>query len=166
MISTGETTALRYFEDFRVGQSFDCGAVTVTREEIVAFAERFDPQPFHLDDEAGKASLFGELSASGWHTAALCMRQLVDTVVLDSSSLGSPGVDSLRWLRPVLVNDRLSVRLQITSLRRSEKRPDLGLVGTRLEARNQRDEPVLTWESTAFFGCRPAAVPASDPGRR
>lgn len=154
---------MRYFEDFSVGQSFDCGSVTVTSEEIVAFARRFDPQPFHLDEAAGRASLFGGLCASGWHTAALCMRQVVDTVVLGSASLGSPGLDSLRWLRPVMAGDRLSVHLHVTSLRLSEKRPGMGIVGTRLEARNQRDEPVLTWQSTGLFGCHPA--PASDAKR-
>ena len=97
-----------YWEDFPVGNAREFGAMHVTREAILAFASQFDPQPFHMDDTAAEASLFGKLSASGWHTCAMSMRMMCDAYLLESSSLGSPGIDNLRWTRPVLVDDVLN----------------------------------------------------------
>jgi acyl dehydratase len=92
---------MRYFEDFQVGQVHELGSYEVTREEMLAFARQYDPQPFHLDEEAGRQSIFGGIIASGWQTAAICHRLLVGSLLADSSSMGSPGLDELRWLRPV-----------------------------------------------------------------
>ena len=124
------------------------------REEIVQSARDFDPQPFHLDEEAGKASLFGGLAASGWHTAGIVMRMMCDGFILDSSSLGSPGLDSLKWHKPVLVGDALRARMTVLDSRPMKSKPHVGLVQTRWEALNQRDEIVMTIESWAMFGRR------------
>ena len=130
------------------------GPREVGREEIVQFARDFDPQPFHLDEEAGKASLFGGLAASGWHTAGIVMRMMCDVFILDSSSLGSPGLDSLKWHKPVLVGDALRARMTVLDSRPMKSKPHVGLVQTRWEALNQRDEIVMTIESWAMFGRR------------
>ena len=130
------------------------GPREVGREEIIRFATDFDPQPFHLDEEAGKASLFGGLAASGWHTAGIVMRMMCDGFILDSSSLGSPGLDSLKWHKPVLAGDSLRARMTVLDSRPMKSKPHVGLVQTRWEALNQRDEVVMTMESWAMFGRR------------
>ncbi len=116
------------FEDLTPGRIIPLGEVTVEREEMLAFAERFDPQPFHLDEQAGKRSLLGGLAASGWFTASLWMRQYVDHVLADSTSQGSPGGRDLRWLAPVFAGDVLRCELEVIGARVSRSRPELGLV--------------------------------------
>jgi acyl dehydratase len=138
-----DTSALIHFEDLVVGEIHRLGSYTVTREEIIDFARKFDPQPFHLDDEAGRASLFGGLCASGWHTSSICMRLLVDGYVTRAATLGSPGVDELRWLRPVFPGDVLSLRIEVTEKTPSRSKPDRGSAKFRYELTNQRDEIVL-----------------------
>ena len=146
-----------YWEDFRVGQAREFGAMRVTREAIIAFAAQFDPQPFHLDDRAGEAGLFGKLSASGWHTCAMVMRMMCDDYLLESSSLGSPGIDSLRWTKPVHPGDTLSVRLTTLESRPMASRPKVGLVLSKWEVLNQDRELVLTMQGWGMFGRRTPA---------
>ena len=134
----------QFFEDFRPGDLTDTGSVTVTKEEIIAFARQFDPQPFHIDEEAARRSPFGGLIASGWHTASLCMRLVVALLGPDSGSLGSPGVDELRWLKPVRLGDELSVRAEVLEANPSRSKPDRGLVKFRYTMRNQNGEEVMT----------------------
>lgn len=139
---------MRYFEDFSPGQTLDAKGPTVTREAIIDFARQFDPQPFHLDDDAAAKSLFGKLAASGWHTAALCMRMMVDAYMLDAASLGSPGVDELRWVKPVYAGDTLSARATVLETKPSRSRPELGAVKMKWEVFNQHGELVMhttTW---------------------
>ena len=148
-----------YWEDFPVGNTREFGAMPVTREAILAFASQFDPQPFHLDDTAAEASLFGRLSASGWHTCAMSMRMMCDEYLLESSSLGSPGIDSLRWTKPVLVGDTLSVRMTVLEARPMKSRPAVGLILSKWEVLNQDRDLVLTMQGWGMFGRRtPAAA--------
>lgn len=150
-----------YWEDFPPGSVREFGKHTLTREAIVRFAGEFDPQPFHLDEAAAEASLFGALSASGWHTCALVMRMMCDDFLLDSASLGSPGLDHIKWLKPVLVGDTLRVRLQVQEARPMASRPHVGLVRFEWQAFNQKSEPVLTMQGWNMFGRREAAAPAA-----
>ena len=150
-----------YWEDFPVGKVREFGAYTVTADEIMDFAKKFDPQPFHLSEEAGKASLFGGLCASGWHTCALAMRMMCDAYLLESASLGSPGIDSLRWLKPVFPGDVLRVRMEVLEARPMASKPHVGLVRSSWEVRNQHDEPVLTMEGWGMFRRRGGASAAS-----
>ena len=143
-----------YWEDFPVGHVREFGAMPVTREAVLAFATQFDPQPFHLDDAAAEASLFGKLSASGWHTCAMVMRMMCDEYLLESSSLGSPGIDSLRWTQPVYPGDTLSLRLTTLEARPMASRPSVGLVLSKWEVLNQRREVVLTMQGWGMFGRR------------
>ena len=152
----GEETT-RWFEDFHVGETIALGARTVGRDEIVAFAAKWDPQPMHLEDEAGRASLAGSLFASGWHTASLFMRMACDTVLSGSASLGSPGIDSLAWKAPVMPGDTLTGRMTVTGTRASASRPGLGFVETEVEMANQRGTVVLTMKTTLMMGRREAA---------
>jgi acyl dehydratase len=146
------------FEDFTEGTSIDLGAKDVTAAEIVEFASEFDPQPMHLDEAAGKASILGGLSASGWHTCAIFMRLLCDAFLLDSTSQGAPGVDRIKWKKPVLAGDRLSGRSTVLSTRESKSRPSIGLVSFRSELFNQRGELVFELENTVMFLKRGAAA--------
>ncbi len=134
------------------------GATPVTRDAVLAFAREFDPQPFHLDDEAAAASLFGRLSASGWHTCAMAMRMMCDEYLLDSASLGSPGIDSLRWLKPVYPGDTLRMAMDVLDARPMSSKPHVGLVRSRWQLNNQHGEPVLTMEGWGMF--RRRHVPA------
>ena len=143
-----------HWEDFTIGTVREFGAMLVTREAILAFAGQFDPQPFHLDDVAAEASLFGKLSASGWHTCAMTMRMMCDEYLLESSSLGSPGIDSLRWTKPVLAGDVLGVRLTTLETRPMASRPKVGLILSKWEVLNQRREVVLTMQGWGMFGRR------------
>jgi acyl dehydratase len=149
-----------YWEDFPVGNVREFGAMPVTREAIIAFASQFDPQPFHLDDAAAESSLFGKLSASGWHTCAMAMRMMCDDYLLDSSSLGSPGIDSLRWTKPVHPGDTLSIRLTTLETRPMASRPKVGLLLSKWELLNQHRELVLTMQGWGMFGRRRPAEPA------
>jgi acyl dehydratase len=150
-----------WWEDLAVGDVRELGSVRVSADEIVAFARQFDPQPFHLDEEAGRQSVFGGLCASGWHTCALAMRLMVTNFLHQTSSLGSPGLDSLKWLKPVYPGDELRLRHTITDKRPMNKRPDVGLVRTVWEMFNQRGEKVLHMEGYGMFRRR---EPASASG--
>ncbi len=152
----GMATARWAFEDFTEGASIPLGTRLVTADEIVAFAREFDPQPFHLDVEAGEASILGGLAASGWHTCAIFMRMMCDAFLLDSTSQGAPGIDYVRWKKPVLAGDTLSGRSTVIAKRVSRSRPGLGLVTCRHELENQRGETVLELENTAMFLSREA----------
>jgi acyl dehydratase len=153
-----ETKTYRYYwEDFPVGQASDLGEMPVTREAVIEFARQFDPQPFHLDDEAARGTLFGRLSASGWHTCAMAMRMMCDAYLLESASLGSPGIDNLRWPKPVFPGDVLRLRMEVLEARPMASKPHVGLVRSRWEVRNQHGEPVLTMEGWGMFGRRPVA---------
>ena len=154
---TGARQPTLFWEDFPVGSVREFGHMPVTREAVLAFAREFDPQPFHLDDAAAEASLFGRLSASGWHTCAMAMRMMCDAYLLDAASLGSPGIEKLRWLKPVHPGDVLSVRLQVIESRLLASRPGVGLALFEWRVSNQRAEPVLTMEGYGMLRCRPAA---------
>lgn len=148
------------WEDFPVGSVREFGAMPVTREAVLEFAAQFDPQPFHLDDEAAKNSLFGKLSASGWHTCAMTMRMTCDAVLLRSTSLGSPGLENIRWQKPVYPGDVLSVRLTTLDARPMASRATVGLVLSRWEALNQHGEVVLSMQGWGMFGRREATTDA------
>ena len=152
-----------HWEDLEVGSVRELGSVTPTREQILDFARQFDPQPFHLDDEAARASVFGSLCASGWHTCAMAMRLMVDNFLRDSTSLGSPGLDSLKWLKPVFPGDTLTLRHTVLDRRAMSSRPDVGLVRTLWEMHNQDGAPVLRMDGWGMFRRRtPGAQAASD----
>jgi acyl dehydratase len=140
-----------WWEDLEVGQVGDLGSLSPTREDILAFAGQFDPQPFHLDDEAARASVFGALCASGWHTCAMAMRLMVTNFLHETSSLGSPGLESLKWLKPVFPGDVLRLQHTITEKRPMNSRPDVGLVRTVWEMFNQKGEKVLHMEGYGMF---------------
>ena len=146
----------RYFEDFRPGEVIDLGTYPeLTESEIISFALQWDPQPFHVDPEAAKESIFGGLIASGWHTGAIAMRLLVDALLSKSHSQGSPGLDQIRFHRPVRAGDRLTGRYTVLEAEPSAKRPRLGKVMSRIELLNERGEAVLSIVSTGFFDRRP-----------
>lgn len=142
------------YEDLEVGKSYEVGSHTFGREEIVQFAQQYDPQPFHLSEAAGEASHFGALVASGWHTCSVMMGMLVRNFLEGSTSMGSPGIDGIRWIKPVRVGDTLTMTNHIVSKRVSESKPDRGIVETRWEGRNQHGETVVTVSSKALFGLR------------
>lgn len=146
------------YEDFEVGGSIDLGAKTVTADEIVEFASEFDPQPMHLDQEAGKASILGGLSASGWHSCAMFMRMMCDGFLLNSTSQGSPGLEYVRWKKPVLAGDTITGRSTVLAKRLSGSRPGLGFVTVKSELTNQRGETVLELENTGMFLTREGAA--------
>lgn len=147
----------RWFEDYAVGVAYALGTVTLDRASIVEFATRYDPQPFHVDDEAARASPYGGLIASGWQTASMMMSVVADGYLSPQSSLGSPGVDDVRWLRPVRPGDTLSVSATPIESTPSRSRPDRGLVRTRIEVRNAAGEPVMTMVAMNLIRRRPAA---------
>ena len=146
---------MRYFEDLAVGDRRQLGSHTVTQSEILEFARAFDPQPFHLDQDAAARSHFGGIVASGWHTASLAMRLFVDGMVHEIATMGSPGVDELRWLAPVRPGDTLSLRTEIVDVTPSTSRPDRGSVRVRYDLRNQRDEQVLSMIGIGIIQRRP-----------
>ena len=146
----------RYFEDFRAGEVIELGSHEVSEEEIVGFARQWDPQPFHVDPEAARQSVFGGLIASGWHTGAMWMRLYVGAMLDTAASQGSPGVEDLRWLAPVRPGDTLSGRLTVVDVRPSERRSDRGTVRIRGEMVNQDGVTVMTMVSRGHFGRRPA----------
>ena len=147
-----------YWEDLVPGSVRQLGTVTPTREEIMAFAEKFDPQPFHLSEEGGKASLFGGLCASGWHTCSMAMGLMVRNFLLNSSSLGSPGMESVTWLKPVRPGDTLRLEHEILESRPSKSKPDVGLTRTVWRMYNQHDEQVLHMQGTSMFRRRHPAT--------
>ncbi|MHA6881993.1 MaoC family dehydratase [Ralstonia pseudosolanacearum] len=146
-----------YFDDFQVGQTMEMGTYAVTEDEILTFARQYDPQPFHVDPEAARRSIYGGLISSGWMTCSLMMRLMVRNFLSKSSSMGSPGVDEIRWLRPVYPGDSLSVSSTCLEVRPSQSKPDRGVAINRWEARNQHGELVCTLVGMGMFGRRPAA---------
>jgi len=146
---------VRYFEDFAPGVTFDCGSVSVDEGSIVAFAKEYDPQPFHVDPSIDGP--FGGLIASGWHTASLVMRQLVEHYLSAESSLGAAGIDELRWPYPVRPGDTLRVRATVLEARKSLSKPDRGIVRTMVEAVNQDGTAVLRLTAVNFMRVRPAS---------
>ena len=144
----------RWFEDYVPGAVHDLGSVMVDEQEIIAFAQQFDPQPFHLDKEWAEKSTFGGLIASGWHTACMAMRLIVDHYLSEVSSEGSPGIDELRWLRPVRPGDQLTVRITVLDAKRSRSRPERGIVRSQIETLNQDGEVVMHLTSAMFIRCR------------
>ncbi|MCG6114527.1 MAG: MaoC family dehydratase [Mesorhizobium sp.] len=146
------------FEDFEPGIEIELGEKTVTAEEIIDFASQFDAQPMHLDEEAGKASILGGLGASGWHSCCMLMRLMCDRFLLDSTSQGAPGVDYVRWKKPVLAGDILTGTSIVDEKRLSAKRPGLGFVTCRHQLVNQRGEIVLELKNTGMFLTREAAA--------
>jgi acyl dehydratase len=154
----------RYFEDFvdlMEGPPVELGSHTFTTESMVEFARAYDPQAMHTDPDQARGSIYGGLIASGWHTAAIYMRLLVDAVIGQSESLGSPGLDNLRWLKPVRPGDTLQARFSVLDARPSNSRPDRGVVRSRGEMVNQDGEVVMTLEAVNFFGCRPSTASTS-----
>jgi acyl dehydratase len=145
---------MRYLEDFRAGEVIELGSHTVAEEEILDFARRYDPQPFHVDPERAAESIYGGLIASGWQTCAIYMRLVVDGLLGESSSMGSPGLDSLRWLLPVRPGDTLRARYTVLEVTPSRSRPDRGVVRFRGEMINQQDEVAMAMEGVGFFGRR------------
>jgi acyl dehydratase len=148
---------MRYFEDFSVGQTFRSGRRSIDREQTTAFAMAFDPQPFHLDDEAARASMFGELVASGWHTAALTMRLLVESDFDPAWGAIGAGVEELRWPRPMRPGDTLRIESEVIELRGSQSRPAIGFVRLRTTTLNQNDEPVQVFIANVVVPRRPAS---------
>ena len=144
----------RWFEDYVPSAVHDLGSVMVDEQEIIAFARQFDPQPFHLDKEWAEKSAFEGLIASGWHTACMAMRLIVDHYLSEVSSEGSPGIDELRWLRPVRPGDQLSVKVTILEARLSRSRPERGIVRSQIETLNQDGKIVMHLTSTIFIRCR------------
>jgi acyl dehydratase len=147
-------SSIRYFEDLVIGSVLETASVTVTEAEIVEFAKRYDPQPFHIDKAAAEKSIYGGLIASGWHTASLAMRLMVDARG-QSAGLGSPGIDELRWIKPVRPGDTLRVRWALVEARRSQSKPDRGLTRSKCEMTNQDGEVVMTYVGMGFVRCRP-----------
>jgi acyl dehydratase len=143
-----------YFEDFIVGETVSTGSIAVSQDDIIAFASRFDAQDFHVDPEAAKESFAGTLIASGWHSCSLLMRLMAESFLLNSSGMGAPGIEEVKWLRPVQPGDVLHGRRTVTEIRPSRSRLDMGLVRFRLELVNQRDEPVLEQANWIMFGRR------------
>jgi acyl dehydratase len=147
---------VRYLEDLKVGDKASFGSYRLTREEVLEFAGKYDPQPFHLSDEAAAATHFGRLAASGWHTCAMTMAMLVENLEAHpQAGLGSPGVDELRWLKPVYPGDRLRVESEIVDVTPSRSKPDLGSYRSQVTVFNQDDVPVLRFTSIVLIRRRP-----------
>ena len=148
---------MKYLEDMEVGAESVFGHYDVTREEVLEFARKYDPQPFHLSDEAAARTHFGRLAASGWHTCAMTMAVIVDHISKDrQAGLGSPGVDELRWLKPVYPGDRLTVSGKVLEATPSRSKPDIGSVRSQLTVTNQDDVPVMRFISIVLMQRRPA----------
>ena len=145
-----------YFEDYQVGSEHPLGSYTVTEAEIVAFASQYDPQPFHIDKDAAAKSIYGGLISSGGMTCAIMMKLLVKSMGDRSSSMGSPGVDEIRWIKPVYAGDTLTAVLKVLETRPSSSKPDRGVVLTQWQATNQHGELVCTVKGMGMYGRRPA----------
>ena len=148
---------LLHYEDFPLDQVVEFGNYEVTADEVKAFAAEYDPQPFHLDEFAGKSSLAGALSASGWHTVSMCMRMMYDGYIVNSTSMGSPGVSEVKWVKPVFVGDILSMRRTTLARRVSSKRPEMGILTFRWEVFNQHHELKLDMTGIGLFKVREVA---------
>jgi acyl dehydratase len=147
-----------HWEDFTIGGVAEYGPRHVSREEMVAFAAEFDPQPFHLDEEAARASLLGGLSASGWHSCCLMMRMLTDGFIGDSTFMGAPGVEEVRWLKPLRPGESVTIRATVLDTRASQSRPQMGFVKFLFEMLNAAGEPVMTLTVTPMFARRASAA--------
>ncbi len=159
-----DTTAIKYcWEDLPVGTVIELGSFGVDRDEVIDFASKYDPQPFHLSDEAAAQSMFGRLAASGWHTCAMVMGLMTRNFLLQSSSLGSPGMEKLKWLKPVYPGDTITLRQTVIESRPMNSRPDVGLVRTLWEAFNQDGEQVLMMDGYGMFRRRTPGAAAAAP---
>jgi acyl dehydratase len=150
-----------FWEDMAVGQVRDLGSISPSREEIIAFASQFDPQPFHLNDAAGEASVFGGLCASGWHTCSMAMRLMVTNFLQQTSSLGSPGLENIQWKKPVYPNDTLRLQTTVLETKPMGRRPDVGMTRNLWEMFNQHGDKVLHMEGWGMFRRRHPAPPES-----
>ena len=147
---------MKYFEDIEPGAKSSFGQYTVTRDEVIAFASKYDPQPFHLSDEAAAQTHFGRLSASGWHTCAMMMAMLVENLkTTEQAGLGSPGQDELRWLKPVYPGDTLSLEVEVLDKRASQSRPEMGSYRSLITVRNQDGDAVMTTKAIGLISTRP-----------
>ena len=157
-MSTQAQSQIKYFwEDLPVGKTLEIGSITVDHDEVIAFATKYDPQPFHLNEEAAAKSMFGRLSASGWHTCAMAMGLMVRGFLHESSSLGSPGLEGVKWLKPVYPGDTLTLNQRIIEVRPMKSRPDVGLTRTLWEMFNQHGEQVLMMDGYGMFRRRTPA---------
>ena len=154
-----------YWEDFKPGAVMEFGPRLVSREEIVAFATEFDPQPFHLDDAAARASMLGGLAASGWHSCCLMMRMIDDGFILNSSSMGGPGIEEVKWLAPMRPGTRVTVRATVRETRASKSRPEMGFVGFLFEMVDATGTRLMTLTTNLMFGRRVSSSPSSQGGR-
>ncbi|HVV78109.1 MAG TPA: MaoC family dehydratase [Pseudolabrys sp.] len=153
--------AKRYFEDFTPGMVIEHGPRPVTREEIVAFAAEFDPQPMHLDEEAARHSILGGLAASGWHTCCLMMRMACDSFVLNSSSMGAPGVDEVKWLKPLRPGTNITLRTTVLEIRTSKSRPEMGFVKALMEVLDDDRSQIMTLSTSMIMERRATAESAA-----
>jgi acyl dehydratase len=149
-----------YWEDFKVGERIEVGTVDVDKDEVIEFASRYDPQSFHIDEEAAKQSIYGGLIASGWHSCALIMRLICDAYMLETASLGSPGVDNVRWPKPVRPGDTLTAYRTTSESRLSKSRPEAGIIKTLWEVENQNGELVMTMSGINLLLRRDAGAAA------
>ena len=151
----------RHWEDFKVGEVEQIGGRRVDKDEIIAFAKQYDPQPFHIDEAAAKQSMYGGLIASGWHTCAMVMRMMCDAYMLQSASVGSPGIDNLKWLKPVRPGDIISARRTTLETRASKSKPDIGIVNNLWEVFNQDGEMVMSMQGYGMFRRRNPGSPTT-----
>ena len=145
---------VEWFDDLKVGMRFKSETVTVSKDDIIRFAREYDPQPFHVDEAAALKSIYGGLIASGWHTGAMVMRMMCDAYLLESASMGSPGLDNLKWLRPVRPGDRITAYRTTLESRASRSRAEMGIVRFLWEVVNQNEEVVMSMEGYGLFGRR------------
>ncbi len=148
-----------YFEDFTPGRVFEHGPRRVTRDEMVAFAAEFDPQPFHLDEDAARATMLGGLAASGWFSCSILMRMSADSFVLNSSSMGAPGIEEVKWLGAIRPDDELTLRGTVSEARTSKSRPDMGFVRFEFELINGAGQRVMTLTTSLMMGRRGDRAP-------
>jgi len=146
---------MKYFEDFPPGTLIDCGSRVVSKEEIIRFAREFDPQPFHIDEAAAAKTHFGGVVASGWHSGSLSMRMVVDAVMQDSSCMGSPGIERLRWLKPLRADTLVNVKFRVLEAELSKSRPDRGRLKVVFELYDDKGELLMDSIAIVLFGCRP-----------
>ncbi len=152
---------MRYWEDFKVGEVEQIGGKRVDQDEIIAFARQYDPQPFHVDEAAAKQSIYGGLIASGWHTCAMVMRMMCDAYMLQSASVGSPGIDNLKWLKPVRPGDTINARRTTLETRALKSKPDIGIVNNLWEVFNQDGEMVMSMQGYGMFRRRNPGSPSA-----
>jgi acyl dehydratase len=154
-----------HWEDFTPGQVTECGSRVITRAEIIAFAAEYDPQPMHLDEAAARATLFGGLVASGWHSCCVLMRMLSDDFLRDADFMGAPGVEEVNWLAPIRPGERISARATVLETRASRSRPDIGFVKFQFELINAVDQPVMTLIVSPMFGRRTASAAGGEQSK-